>query len=42
MMHQAPEIVLRTDAHVTEHMVKSMVHVLRAFGDHLANLPKSG
>jgi hypothetical protein len=35
LMSQAPEIILKTDAHVTPALVRQLATVIRAFGDHL-------
>lgn len=35
LMAQAPEIILKTDAHVTPALVRQFDTVIRAFGDHL-------
>jgi hypothetical protein len=36
LMEQAPRIVLKTDAHVTDDMKAKLAPVLRAFGEQLA------
>ncbi|HSK39837.1 MAG TPA: hypothetical protein VK943_08710 [Arenibaculum sp.] len=35
LMSQAPEIILKTDAHVTPELLDQFTTVIRAFGDHL-------
>jgi hypothetical protein len=35
LMEQAPNIILKTDAHVTDEMKSKLAPVLRAFGQHL-------
>ncbi len=35
LMSEAPGIVLKTDAHVTDELVSRFASVLRAFGEHL-------
>lgn len=36
LMGQAPEIILKTDAHVTPELLDQFAAVLRAFGNHMA------
>jgi hypothetical protein len=36
LMTQAPGIILKTDAHVTDELMQRFAPVLRAFGTHLA------
>ena len=36
LMSQAPGIILKTDAHVTDELMQRFAPVLRAFGTHLA------
>jgi hypothetical protein len=38
LLQQAPEIVLKTDAHVADEQVRRMAPVLHAFGEHLQAL----
>ncbi|UEM01931.1 hypothetical protein JL101_018230 [Skermanella rosea] len=37
LMSQAPGIILKTDAHVTDELMQRFAPVLRAFGTHLAD-----
>ena len=36
LMSEAPSIILKTDAHVTDELMQRFAPVLRAFGSHLA------
>jgi hypothetical protein len=38
LLQQAPEIVLKSDAHVTDEQVRRLGPVLQAFGEHLQAL----
>ncbi|WP_029007407.1 hypothetical protein [Azospirillum halopraeferens] len=39
LMTEAPTIVLKTDAHVTAEQIHRILPILRAFGDHLKEMP---